>query len=266
MKSARMATNAKRLTLKAIVILSLSIFGFTFFVGHAGAQVVANPQGLAVNVEIAGSDVREGDIISVTKEGYVKATQPYDSLIFGVVVSAPILSVKEKSDSTKPVVSSGEAYVLVSTSNGEIKEGDLITSSTTAGVGQKATSVGYTVGKALSEYKDSSKAGLIPVIVNIGYGGGSGAGGGGGSLFSLIGIVTNPENSRFVLAAIVAILLLISVTVAFIRLISSGITAIGRNPLARATIIRGMVIAAFVIAILAIAGVGAIIAIINSGR
>src|SRR3989344_1885293 len=177
MKSARMATNAKRLTLKAIVILSLSIFGFTFFVGFAGAQVITNPQGLAVNVEVKGSDVREGDIISVTKEGYVKATQPYDSLIFGVVVSAPILSVKEKSDRTKPVVSSGEAYVLVSTSNGEIKEGDLITSSTTAGVGQKATSVGYTVGKALSEYKDSSKAGLIPVIVNIGYGGGSGGGG-----------------------------------------------------------------------------------------
>ena len=264
MKSARMATNAKRLTLKAIVILSLSIFGFTFFVGFAGAQVITNPQGLAVNVEVKGSDVREGDIISVTKEGYVKATQPYDSLIFGVVVSAPILSVKEKSDSTKPVVSSGEAYVLVSTSNGEIKEGDLITSSTTAGVGQKATSVGYTVGKALSEYKDSSKAGLIPVIVNIGYGGGSASGG--GSLFSLIGIVANPENSRFVLGGIIGILVLISVTIAFIRLISSGITAIGRNPLARATIIRGMVIAAFVIAILAIAGVGAIIAIINSGR
>ena len=228
------------------------------------AQTINNPQALAVNVEVKDSSVSEGDIISVTKEGYVKAAQPYDSLIFGVVVNAPILSVKAKSDNTKPVVSSGEAYVLVSTSNGEIKEGDVITSSATAGVGQKATSAGNTVGKALAEYKDSSKPGLIPIIVNIGYGGGSG--GSGGSLFSLIGIVTNPDNSRFVLSAIIAIILFIAVTVTFIRMVSSGITAIGRNPLAKGTIVRSMVIAGVIIAVLAIAGVGVIIAIINLGK
>lgn len=242
------------LLLSSVLILAPPLF----------AQTVNNPQGLAVNLEIADSDVLEGDIISVTKEGYKKATQPYDALIFGVVVDAPILSVKEKNDSTKPVVSSGEAIVRVSTANGEIKEGDLITSSATPGVGQKAKAGGYIVGKALAPYSDSTKAGLVPVIVNIGYS--AAASGSGASLFSLVGLITNPENLRYTLAAIIGILLLMSITVAFIRLISSGVTAIGRNPLAKGTIVRSMVIAGVIIAVLAIAGAGAIVAIINLGK
>ena len=241
------------LLLSSVLILAPSLF----------AQTVNNGQALAVNLEIADSDVQEGDIISVTKEGYKKAAQAYDALIFGVVVDSPILSVKEKNDSTKPVVSSGEAIVRVSTANGEIKEGDLITSSGTPGVGQKATQGGYIVGKALAPYSDSTKAGLVPTIVNIGYSAASGSGAG---LFSLVGVITNPENLRYTLAAIVGILFLIAISIAFIRLISSGVTAIGRNPLAKGTIVRGMVIAGVIIAILAIAGAGAIVAIINLGK
>lgn len=247
-----------------ILVLVLLVTCHLLFVTNVLAQALPNQGGVAVNLEIADSDVLEGDIISVSKEGYKKAAQAYDALIFGVVVTSPILSVKEKNDATVPVVSSGEALVRVSTANGEIKEGDLITSSGTAGVGQKATQGGYIVGKALAPYSDSSKAGLVPIIVNIGYS--AAASGSFGSLFSLVGLITNPENLRYTLAAIVGILLLISITVAFIRLISSGVTAVGRNPLAKGTIVRSMVIAGVVIAVLAIAGAGAIVAIINLGK
>ena len=238
--------------LVSIVTCQLSL------VSPAFAQTINNPQGLAVNVEISDSDVVEGNIISATKDGYKKATIAYDAAIYGVVVNAPILSVKAKSDSTKAVVTSGEANVLVSTANGEIKQGDFITSSTTAGVGVKAAAPGYILGKALVPYSDSSKPGTIAVLVNIGYSGGAG-----GGASSLIAQVTNPKNSRYVLGAIVAILLVVSLTIAFIRLVSSGITAIGRNPLAKSTIMRGMVIAGLVIVLVGIAGAGAVLAIMN---
>ena len=81
----------------------------------------------------------------------------------------------------------------------------------------------------------------------------------------MIGIAVNPENSRYVLAALLGIIVAIGATVAFIRLISTGVTAVGRNPLAKGSIYRSMFIAGVIIAVLATIGVAAIVAIISLG-
>ncbi len=219
--------------------------------------------GVAVNVEVKDTDVVEGSIISATKDGFKKSTQAYDIAIYGVVTAAPILSVKPKTDTTRAVVSSGDAQVLVSTANGEIKEGDLITSGTTAGVGQKATQGGYVVGKALGAYSDSSKPGLVPILVNVSFSGGGGAVASG--VGSLIGLATNPQNSRIAFAVLVGLIALIVALIGLTRLVTSGVTAVGRNPLARGTIYRSMIISGVVVAAIAIAGAGAVIAIIALG-
>lgn len=224
------------------------------------AQNLPTLGGVAVNVEINDGDVREGDIISVTKDGFKRSSEEYDVLVFGVVVNAPIISVEPRTDDSRSVVSSGEALVRVSNTNGEIEEGDLITTSTNAGVGQKATAGGYVIGKALQGYANS-EPGLVSVLVGPSFGSGVGAGG----LGSLIGIAANPENSRYVLAALLGIVILIGGIYAFTRLVSTGVTAVGRNPLAKGSIYRSMFIAGAIMTILAIAGVGVVVAILNLG-
>ncbi len=244
-----------------VLLSSLLLVSTTIIIKNSWAQT-SPIASVAVNVEVKDTDASAGDIISATRDGFKKATQAYDVAIYGVVTSAPIISVRPKTDNTRAVVSAGEALVRVSTANGEIKDGDLITSSTTAGVGQKATQPGYIVGKALGSYNDSSKPGLVPIIVNLSFFGGSSASGGVGSLLNL---VASPANPRYLFAAIIGIIVLILATIATIRLVTSGVTAVGRNPLARGTIYRTMIIAGLVVIILAIAGAGVVIAIITLG-
>src|SRR5205085_2610488 len=61
-------------------------------------------------------------------------------------------------DSGSPVARNGLAEVNVSTINGDINQGDYITSSPLAGKGEKAISSGYVVGIALQKFttKDGS--------------------------------------------------------------------------------------------------------------
>lgn len=233
-----------------------------FFVPQAFAQTSPSLGGIAVNIAVSDGDIQEGDIISATKEGFKKSTQEYDVLIFGVVVNAPVLSLASRDVSTVAVVTSGEVLVRVSTEAGNIEVGDLITSTTTAGVGKKAVKSGYVIGKALEGYSDSTQAGKIAVLIGPSFGASIPAGGAAGSL---IDVVSDPDNSRFILATILGIVILLGAIFAFIRLITTGVTAIGRNPLARGIIYRSMVIAGFVIAILAIAGAAAVIAIMTLG-
>lgn len=233
-----------------------------FFVPTALAQAGPTLGGIAVNIAVSDGDIQEGDIISATKEGFKKSNQEYDVLIFGVVVNAPVLSLAPRDPATVAVVGSGEVLVRVSTEGGNIEVGDFITSSTTAGVGKKAVKSGYVIGKALEGYSDSTNLGKIAVLIGPSFGVGSGASGAAGAL---IDVVANPDNSRFILSTILGIIILLGSIFAFIRLITTGVTAIGRNPLARGIIYRSMVIASFAVAILAIAGAAAVIAIMTLG-
>lgn len=250
--------NANSLRLIAVVFLVLT-FSFQLSAFNSiHAQNAPTLGGVAVNIEIDDSNVQAGDIISATKEGFKRSTEEYDVLIFGVVTNAPILSVEPRTDITRAVVSSGEAQVRVSAENGEIEEGDLITSSVDAGLGQKATRSGYVIGKALQSY-NNSEPGLIAVLVSPSFGS-SGIGGAAGSILSVFG---DPENARLILASILGIVVLVGGAAAVTRLVTAGVAAVGRNPLAKSTIYKSMVITGSVIAILALVGIGLIVTIIR---
>jgi hypothetical protein len=64
----------------------------------------------------------------------------------------------------------------------------------------------------------------------------------------------------------VAILVLAGGVIAFTRVVNSGVVAIGRNPLARATIIRGMFISGTVVVLIMAAGLGIAVAVIILGK
>lgn len=219
--------------------------------------------GVAVNIEINDSDVVAGKIISATKDGFKLARESEQSSIYGVVVSTPILSVRPKQDKTFAVLSSGEAKVMVSAKNGNIEPGDMIAVQD-AGVGQKAKKAGYVIGRALDGY-EGQKPGLIAVLVNPSYFAKSAFSTPGDILGIVVGFLTDPSKWRYIIAAFVFLVAFISASVAAIKFITTGLEAIGRNPLARSTIVRGMVFSTFGAFVLAALGFLAGMAIIRIG-
>ena len=252
------------------LFFSFLLFSVSYLVYGAYAQELPSLSGVAVNARIADELANDGDIVSITKDGLIRSKEAYDSNLFGVIVAAPILSFEPKAENTRSVVTSGQAQVKVNTSAGKIKVGDLITSSSKEGVGQKASDSGFVLGRALVNYEDESKDGIIPVEVAITFSQASAV----GRLDSLVGLIgknlANPiafaAYVRYALAAIVALLTFLGGAFAFIRFMNTGLEAIGRNPLAKRTIIAGMVMSGTLVLLLAVLGFGAAFAIIVVGR
>ncbi len=230
------------------------------------AQELPSLGGVAINVEVADPDAAAGDIISITKEGLRRTSAAYDIQIYGVIAATPVLSVAPKTDKTSALVSSGVTDVKVSAQNGTVEIGDYVTSSDKPGVGQKATTSGYVLGKALARYDDTTKEGLVPAEVNIGFVE-IGAESRGNLYQTILNILKKPENLnnflRYFLAFVIGTLTIIGGTFAFVKFVSTGIVAVGRNPLAKRTIIAGMVLSSFVVALLTLAGLGIAVAIIG---
>ncbi len=256
-------------------ILLLGFFVLVIFPFKVFAQAPAALGGVAVNVEMKDRDAVPGDIISVTKDGLVRSAVAYDPLMYGVVSAAPILSVEPKTDTSKSVISTGETDVRVSTKNGAIEIGDLITGSADVGVGQKATESGYVLGKALKAYNDSS-VGTIPVAVSISYVAitakeGTGPAAAAGSFLQrLAEAISNPDKFgiylRYLVAGLVGLISVAGGIFAFVRFMNTGLEAIGRNPLARKTIVGGMILSGVVVLVLAASGLGIAAAIIRFGK
>jgi len=151
-----------------LVVLSSLIFLASLLTRPVLAQGLEQ---IAVNVEIEDFEVQEGMVVSVKEGKYSLAKADYDQGVYGVIVSDPALTLNKTSSTTQALVTNGQAQVLVSKKNGEIKTGDLVTTSKDKGIAQKATRSGHVLGKALSNFPDgkSSETGLIPVLININY-------------------------------------------------------------------------------------------------
>lgn len=254
---------------RRLLIICLLLFALLFYLSTANifAQNFPSLSGVATNVEVVDRDAAAGDILSIAADGLKRTVVEYDSAMFGVVSASPVISVEPKTDTTRAVVSSGQAEVKVSAKNGAIAIGDFITSSTEAGVGQKATKPGFVLGKALAKYEDTGKSGTIPVAIGIGNnGGGSGGSGGEGGTGGFLNLKDTLANSRLVLATIAGIVAFFAAAFAFVKFMTTGLEAIGRNPLARKTILVGMILSGGVVLILSLGGVGIVAAIITLGK
>ncbi len=98
--------------------------------------------------------MKDGNIVSAAAKGSVLSDVAYDPHVIGVVARDAAITLNTKnSDNGVPVISNGTVYVLVSSKEGAIKKGDLITTtSLIPGVGVKATKDGYVIGNALEDY------------------------------------------------------------------------------------------------------------------
>ena len=135
--------------------IKLILLLFLFLVLGSFSTALGEGSFYSVGVSIAVEDpaAATGSIVSFVEGKYVLSSTEYDNLMAGVIVDAPNLSIVDKDlVNAKLMASSGEAPVLVSTANGEIKKGDYLTSSTVPGVAMKADKTGQILGVALEDY------------------------------------------------------------------------------------------------------------------
>lgn len=211
---------------------------FLVILGNAPV-LAADPlsAGVAITLDIPAKSVHDGDIISSTNQGYILSKIEYDSSIFGVVTLNPAIGIENTTSENKTyVLTSGQAKVRVTAKNGAIKKNDLITSSTTPGVGEKATGNGYVLGNAVENYSNTKATGTILVNINPYFNNASASVRGNLlTTFQKAGsaaFLSPFEALRYIAAALVAIVSFILGITYFGRVATKGVEAVGRNPLA----------------------------------
>ena len=203
--------------------------------GDVNAQVTSN--GVATPVVVEDDQVNPGSVICTQTSSFALCDSTYSSNVYGIVTDYPAASFETDPVENQFLISTyGEAIVRVNTSNGPIKKGDLLTTSDTAGVAQKANRNGYVLGLAQEDF-DSPDEGTIIVSIDIHP----------TTAFTDVRsnllqalreglaapILTPLAALRYILAALVTIVSFVLGFVYFGRFAKTGIEAIGRNPLAR---------------------------------
>ena len=228
------------------------------------------PLGIAEYVKLEEENVRGGMIVSVIEGVYVLSKEAYDVHIYGVVVEKPAVVISSIGrDQAHPVLSTGSAEVLVSTRNGAIQKGDYITSSDTPGIGMKSTQAGFIIGTAQADFTgEQGEEGLVPVVLDVKF------------ITStsrntqldprafaaqfqdvvtigLRAVASEPNNAlRYAAAALVLIASIAFGFLIFGRAATNGVTAVGRNPLAKKSIFAMVFFNVTMTVVFALAGVG----------
>ncbi len=238
-----------------IISFAITIIFIYFLIG-CGFGLAQELTLIARNLEVADTEAGIGDIVSQSEEGLIRANTPYDENIVGVIGENPIMVFGKEEFNTMPIISFGETLTKVSNTAGEIKKGDFITSSDEPGVGQKANLSGFGVGRAMEDF--NQEEGLIMVFVQpqkIIFPRETVYGGILDRILSDLNIPeTIPEVLRYIFALIVATISFIIGFFSFIKALREGLTAIGRNPLAKRSIQAAMVLNLIGISILTLAG------------
>jgi F0F1-type ATP synthase membrane subunit c/vacuolar-type H+-ATPase subunit K len=219
----------------------LPVFALIFIASNLniiGAQTTTLTD-IGISIPVVDQNVTNGDIICSDTKGYELCRSEYDSSIYGIVngSAAAVLSIPNLPNS-KVVVSKGETAVRVSSINGNIKKGDLLTTSKTAGVAELANKTGYVIGTALADYSSADKTAVSLINISLNIHASTDASNTKENLVDVLrsglsGLGSNPIAAlRYILAAAMVVT---SFTIGFIyfgRIAKSGVEAIGRNPLA----------------------------------
>ena len=111
-----------------------------------------------------------GDLVELDPNlmaGVQKTSHAQNMSVLGVVSTKPSKVIGGRGGegaSGVPIALTGRAPIKVSTMNGEIEKGDLLTTSPIPGVAMKATDEGYMVGRALAEYKGEGVGSVLSFV------------------------------------------------------------------------------------------------------
>ncbi len=237
---------------------------------------------IADTYDLADKEVQNGDIMTLNSQGLVRSTAEYDPKIFGVINSDALAAYKRVDQTGNIISRNGVVNVNITTANGAIKTGDYITSSTLAGKGQKALASGYIMGVALKDFNEGEGTqiefaqfqnstprkvsyGQIPIAIRIEYAEISTSRNANALLgrlnSALFTNVQDPEKFvnviRFVASGLVIILSILIGLFILARVIPKGVEGIGRNPLARRSILFYTAINIIIVIVIIFLGIGA---------
>lgn len=251
------------------------VAAFLFFTPNVHAQEVKNGDGTATlgvanMVEFSNKDIKDGTIISSSIKGAVPTNIPYDSQVLGVVSrDAAIILNGTNSENGVPVISTGAVYVFVSSKEGNIKKGDLLTTSTMPGVAVKATKDGFVLGTALEGYSNSNKNQSEKIAANLDlhyFNSKPTFPGSLSDVFKLILLPTKEGPSPFIKYLIAGLVVLGSMVLGYFsfgRAAAKGVEALGRNPSASRVIHMGIIFNVAIVVAIALAGLGVAFLIIR---
>jgi hypothetical protein len=191
----------------------------------------------------------------------------------GIVSNNPLIDLSDGGSGVQ-VVTSGLTFGLVSNLNGDVQSGDKITASPISGVGMKATESTVVVGTVQGSLADAEtetrtirdeagnekevRIGVLPIQVSVAYYSVDV-----GKAAFVPGFLQELANSvagqnvspvRVLVAALILLLLFISVTVLLYSAVRSSIISIGRNPLSEGAVRKSLFeVALTVVAVLVFA-------------
>lgn len=225
---------------------------------------------IASTYQIDDEEALSGDILVATLDkGIVRTNITYDHRIFGILQDNPLVVLKEATSSARPVIRAGDTLVNISDFNGELKKGDLVTTSPLLGKGMKAGQSGYVLGVATADNELSGqpttvegkqvRTGTVAIAIKIEYAELTTA----RNTISLLNDlnaalfrnIQNPEKFTIVIRYIIGgFIALLAFAIGFFwvsRSVSKAVEAIGRNPLAKKAILLSV---AFHIGLTLVAG------------
>lgn len=255
----RTMTGGHSLKHKFLIVICAYAF-LLLFPTRAFGQISSS--GIAIPISIEADGVRDGSIICSSPEGLVPCEGEHSPSIYAVINDSPAASFETGEDDERLILTTGLAQVLVSSVNGNISEGDLITTSQFIGIGQKATRNGFVLGTAMEGYEsdDIESAAKILVAINTHVATGLSTGRTdllqslrGGLSLSILGPL---DTLRYLLAALIVLVSFTLSLVYFGRVGKTGVEAIGRNPLASRMIQISILIHVGVSVVIIIAGMG----------
>lgn len=201
------------------------------------AQGIAS--GVAQYVLLSG-EIEDGMLVCATPTGNELCSREGDPNMLGVVTLNPALSFAEATPSAGqvPVADGGKVTVLVSGANGEIREGEFVTSSSRAGYAVKAIKSGFVLGTALADFVPTSPESTGTITVAVAIKPAVLSTKAGNNLLEMIkqgveAAYLSPVSAlRYVVAGIILIVSVGFGLSHFGKLAKSGVEAVGRNPLA----------------------------------
>ncbi len=245
---------------RSALVIALALTGLGL---GAPAALASLSQGYATTTPIPDGSLVALDTKSAGSA--VVATLDNSDRLFGVAVppSAAAVSLGGSNPNGQvQVVTTGSANTLVSTAGGDIKVGDYIAVSPIAGVGQKAVGKVRVIGTAQADFNGSGEGvtrqtitdatgakkeviiGQIPVVISVATINNDTS-----QTYTVPSWLQSFSNQlagksvspvRIIIAALILLVSLVTITVLLYSAVRNSIISIGRNPLSRGSVLRGL--------------------------